>query len=146
MNAGFDTILPGLVAKTYDIGASAFGLTPERSKTVGFVPYVNGGSGLAAKAGNPLGPKREPMPLCGHSVSAQKGSVQGLDQLPAISKKCTRAGKDPVRIDLFPSQDEANLAVVSGRVDAVMGEDGPARQVITEPQHARTKAFLAAVR
>ncbi|MFE7330140.1 ABC transporter substrate-binding protein [Streptomyces sp. NPDC057565] len=122
VNAGFDSILPGLAAKKYDIGASAFSVTPERSKTVDFVPYLNGGSGLAAKTGNPLGLKMDPMSLCGHTIAAQKGAIQGLDQLPTISKICTDAGKPAVKIELFPSQDGANLAVVSGRVDAVMAD------------------------
>ncbi|MDI3403309.1 ABC transporter substrate-binding protein [Streptomyces cavernicola] len=122
VNAGFDSILPGLAAKKYDIGASAFSITPERAKTVDFVTYLRGGTGIAVKTGNPLGLKMEPKSLCGHAVSAQKGSVQGLSQLPEISKSCTEAGRKPVAIELFPSQDGANLAVVSGRVDAVMAD------------------------
>ncbi|WP_112466779.1 ABC transporter substrate-binding protein [Streptomyces triticisoli] len=125
VNAGFDGILPGLAARKFDIGASAFSITPERSKTVDFVPYLNAGSGLAVKAGNPLGLKMDPMALCGHTVAAQKGSIQGISQLPAISKTCTGAGKAPVKADLFPSQDGANLAVVSGRADAVMADSVP---------------------
>ncbi|MFJ2306762.1 ABC transporter substrate-binding protein [Streptomyces sp. NPDC087787] len=122
VNAGFDGILPGLAARKFDVGASAFSITPERSKTVDFVPYLNGGSGIAVRTGNPLGLRMDPAVLCGRTISAQKGSLQGLEQLPAISKKCTGAGKAPVKIDLFPSQDGANLAVVSGRVDAVMAD------------------------
>ncbi|MDQ8706115.1 ABC transporter substrate-binding protein [Streptomyces sp. LHD-70] len=122
VNAGFDSILPGLAAKKYDIGASAFSVTPERAKTVDFVTYLRGGTGIAVKTGNPLGLKMAPKSLCGHAVSAQKGSVQGLSQLPEISKSCAEAGRKPVAIELFPSQDGANLAVVSGRVDAVMAD------------------------
>lgn len=122
INAGFDSILPGLAAKKYDIGASAFSVTPERSRTVDFVPYLNGGSGLAVGTGNPLRLTMDPMALCGRTVSAQKGSAQGLTQLPAIAKICTGAGKPPVRAELFPTQDGADLAVASGRVDAVMAD------------------------
>jgi polar amino acid transport system substrate-binding protein len=122
VNAGFDSILPGLAAKKYDVGASAFSVTPERARTVDFVSYLHSGSGLAVKAGNPLGLKMDPMALCGRTVSSQKGSAQGLTQLPAISKLCTEAGKPPVEAELFPSQDGADLAVVSGRVDAVMAD------------------------
>jgi len=122
VNAGFDSILPGLAAKKYDVGASAFSITPERSETVEFVPYLNNGSGLAVEQGNPLGLKMDAKALCGYAVSGQKGSVQGLDQLPALSKVCTKAGKKPIEIELFPSQNGANLAVISGRVDAVMAD------------------------
>ncbi|MGW1003538.1 ABC transporter substrate-binding protein [Streptomyces sp. NPDC002520] len=125
VNAGFDSILPGLAARKYDVGASAFSITPERSRTVDFVTYVQGGTGIAVPAGNPQGLAMKPLSLCGHSLSAQKGSEQGLTLLPEISKKCTAAGRKPVGIDLFPSQDGANLAVVSGRVDAVMADTVP---------------------
>ena len=59
------------------------------------------------------------MSLCGHKLSAQKGSIQGMEQLPAIDKQCRSAGKDPVGIQLYPSQNDANLALTSGRVDAI---------------------------
>lgn len=122
VNAGFDSILPGLAAGKYDLGASSFSVTPERSRTVDFVPYLDGGSSIAVAKGNPKKLSMDPDLLCGLTVSAQKGSVQGLEQLPAISEECRAAGDRPVGIELFPSQDGANLAVVSGRADAVMAD------------------------
>jgi polar amino acid transport system substrate-binding protein len=122
VNAGFDTILPGLAAGKYDMGESAFSVTPEREKTVDFVTYLNAGSGIAVAKGNPLGLEMDPAQLCGRPVAAQKGSTQGIAQLPAISEECTKAGKKPVAISLFPSQNDANLALTSGRVDAVMAD------------------------
>lgn len=62
------------------------------------------------------------MALCGHKISAQKGTSQGIEQLPKISDDCTAAGKSAIDIQLYPSQDEANLALTSGRVDAVMAD------------------------
>lgn len=125
VNAGFDTILPGLAAGKYDAGISAFSVSPDREKTVDFVVYLKDGSGLAVKAGNPLGLTMDPTSLCGHTVAAQKGTTQGLDQLPAISKQCTASGKPAVTIQLYPSQDEANLALTSGRADGVLADSVP---------------------
>ncbi len=122
VNAGFDTILPGLAAKKYDAGTSAFSVTPERVKTVSFVPYLAAGTGIAVAPGNPKKLKMDPMVLCGNTIAAQKGSVQGIQQLPDISKSCSGAGKQSVTIRLFPSQNEANLAVTSGRAEAVMAD------------------------
>jgi polar amino acid transport system substrate-binding protein len=122
INAGFDTILVGLAATKYDVGMSAFSVTPERTKSVDFVVYLNGGSGIDVKTGNPMKLSMDPKTLCGHKVSAQKGSVQGLDYLPKFSTDCKAAGKGEIDIQLYPSQTDANLAVTSGRADAVMGD------------------------
>ena len=122
VNAGFDTILPGLAANKYDMGESAFSVTPEREETVDFVTYMNAGSGIAVQPGNPLALEMDPADLCGHRVAAQKGSTQGITQLPQISKDCEAAGDEPVDVRLYPSQNDANLALTSGRVDAVMAD------------------------
>jgi polar amino acid transport system substrate-binding protein len=64
----------------------------------------------------------DPKSLCGHKISAQKGSVQALDYLPKFSADCETAGSAKIEIQLYPSQTDANLAVTSGRADAVMGD------------------------
>ncbi len=126
VNAGFDTILPGLSAGKYDVGASAFSVTDERRDVVDFVPYVQMGSGLAVATGNPLGLTLDDVTtLCGHTVTAQKGSIQGIETLPRLSKECESAGQEPITIQLYPSQNQANLALASGRADAVMADSGP---------------------
>ncbi|MFI6058527.1 ABC transporter substrate-binding protein [Streptomyces sp. NPDC051286] len=122
VNAAFDGILPGLQARKYDAGISGFAVTPEREKQVQFVTYLAGGTGLGVKAGNPHGLRMAPKALCGHTIGAQKGTVQGLEQLPEFSKSCVTGGKKPIVIQLFPSQNEANLALASGRVEAVMAD------------------------
>ncbi|MGN6782755.1 MAG: ABC transporter substrate-binding protein [Marmoricola sp.] len=126
VNAGFDTILPGLAAGKYDVGASAFTVTAERRKVVDFIPYAAVGSGLAVATGNPDKLTLDDVStLCGHTVTAQKGSIQGIQVLPELSGKCTAAGKKPIAIQLYPSQNQANLALSSGRADAVMADSAP---------------------
>ena len=49
VNATFDTIIPGLAAGKYDVGASSFTDTKEREKTVDFVTYFTAGTSFYAK-------------------------------------------------------------------------------------------------
>lgn len=120
--ATFDTILPGLASGKYDMAMSAFSVTPEREKIVDFVDYLNGGSGVAVVPGNPQQISMDPLSMCGKKIAGQKGSIQSMEYLPAFSKECTAAGKEPIIIQNFPGQTDANLALTSGRVDAVVAD------------------------
>lgn len=120
--ATFDTILPGLTSHKYDLGMSAFSVTPERAKAVDFVPYLDNGTGLAVSPGNPLKLAIEGQSLCGQKVAAQKGSIQSMDLIPLLSKKCTEAGKPALEAQNFPTQTDANLALTSGRVSGVLAD------------------------
>ena len=122
VNAAFDSILIGLTSQKYDVGMSAFSASAERAKVVDFVTYGAGGSGIAVPKGNPKALSMDPMTLCGRTVAAQKGTIQGLDYLPKFSADCTAAGKAAITADLYPAQTDANLAVTSGRADAVMAD------------------------
>ena len=122
VNAGFDSILPGLAAGRYDMAESSFSVTPDRQKTVDFVDYLQGGAGIAVTPGNPKNLSMDPMVLCGHKIAAQKGTTQAIEQLPNIAKMCTDAGKPAVEPELFPSQNDAILALNSGRVDGMMAD------------------------
>jgi polar amino acid transport system substrate-binding protein len=126
VNAGFDTILPGLQSKKYDAAVSALGITDERREIVDFVPYLSMGSGLAVPSGNPDGLSLEdPTTLCGKTVSGLKGSIQTISILPELSTACDGADAKPIKIANFPTQNEANLALISGRADAIMADSMP---------------------
>lgn len=120
--ATFDTILPGLSSGKYDMGMSAFSVSAERRKAVDFVPYNQGGSAVAVKPGNPEKLAMNADALCGKSIAAQKGTSQSQDILPLFTKECTDGGKPAIDIQLFPSQNDANLALISGRVQGVMAD------------------------
>lgn len=122
----FDAIIPALQAKRFDLGMSGFFVTPERQKVVDFVPYLRDGSALVVRAGNPLKLSMDdPMTLCGRRMAGEKGSVQGIEYLPAISKQCTAAGERAIDVMLFPKLDEAHLALTGGRADAIMEDSVP---------------------
>jgi polar amino acid transport system substrate-binding protein len=120
VNATFDTIIPGLAAGKYDLGASSFTDTKEREKTVEFVDYFSAGISFYAKASaNPGVNTVED--LCGKSVSVEKGTVE-QEEAEAQSKKCTKAGKKSVSVLTYPDQNGANLAISSGRAEVGMAD------------------------
>lgn len=113
VNATFATIIPGLAAGRYDMGASSFTDTKAREKSVDFVDYANvgesfytkaqGGASIASIAG-----------ICGMTVSVESGTTEETDA-KTQSAKCTKAGKPAVKVLVFDTQTQANLAVSSGR-------------------------------
>jgi polar amino acid transport system substrate-binding protein len=119
-NQTFDSIIPGLAAKKYDLGASSFTDTKERQKTVDFVTYFSAGTSFYEKAQG--GPKINGLAdICGHKVAVEKGTTQA-DDATAQGKKCTAAGKPGVNVLVFPDQNGANLALSSGRADVGMAD------------------------
>ncbi|MEU8310431.1 ABC transporter substrate-binding protein [Actinomadura sp. NPDC048955] len=122
----FDAIIPALQAKRFNLGMSGFFITPARQKVVDFVPYLRDGSALVVKAGNPLKLSMDNlMSLCGHRLAGEKGSVQGIEYLPAISKDCTASGRPAITVMMFPELDDAHLALTGGRADAIMEDSVP---------------------
>ena len=114
VNSTFEAIIPGLAAGRYDIGASSFTDTKEREKKVDFVTYLLVGEAFLSKASG--GPKLNTLAeLCGHTVSVEKGTTE-LEDAEKQSKKCSAAGK-PIKLLVFPGQNDANLALSSGRAE-----------------------------
>jgi polar amino acid transport system substrate-binding protein len=120
VNSTFDSIIPGLAAKKYDLGVSSHNDTKERQKTVDFVDYFTAGSSFYVKAQG--GPTINTLDdLCGHKVAVEKGTTQADDAL-AQDKRCKAAGKAGVTPLVLPDQNGANLALSSGRADVGMAD------------------------
>ncbi|WP_019633223.1 transporter substrate-binding domain-containing protein [Actinomadura atramentaria] len=128
--AGFDAIIPGIKGGTYQLGMSSLTDSKEREKTVDFVTYFTAGTALMVKTGNPGGFKPDDLSLCGKKVAVEKGTVQ-LDEVSPYdekagkgtrTKKCTDAGKPAPVAQPYPDQNGANLALSSGRADAVLAD------------------------
>jgi polar amino acid transport system substrate-binding protein len=113
VNATFDTIIPGLQAGKYDLGASSFTDNKTREKVVDFVDYLVAGESFYTKAqgGTNIASIAD---ICGKTVSVEKGTTEEADA-GTQSKKCTSAGKPAVTVLSFSDQNQANLAVSSGR-------------------------------
>jgi polar amino acid transport system substrate-binding protein len=129
VNATFDSIIPGLAAGKYDLGASSFSDTKEREKTVDFVDYASVGESFYTKAqgGTTIASIAD---ICGKTVSVEKGTTEEADA-GTQSAKCTKAGKPAVKILSFPDQNGANLAVASGRAQLGFADEPVAVYQVT---------------
>jgi polar amino acid transport system substrate-binding protein len=112
-NVTFDDIIPGMAAGKYMMGASSFTDTKVREKTVNFVDYASVGESFYTKAQGGSNIKSI-ADICGLTVAVETGTTEA-DDAQAQSKKCTAAGKKAVTVTAFPDQNQANLAVSSGR-------------------------------
>lgn len=117
-HATFDSILPGLTTKKFDVGMSGFTDTKEREETVDFVTYFSAGTAFFVKAQG--GPAINTLDdLCGRKLALQKGTAQ-VEDAEVQQGKCAAAGKPAIKVMTFPDQPGANLAIVSGRAEVGM--------------------------
>jgi polar amino acid transport system substrate-binding protein len=108
-NATFNTIITGIVDGKFNVGDSSFTDNKTREKQVDFVDYFVAGEGYYVKATstktfNGLAS------LCGHSVAVESGTTEESDAK-------TQAKTCHVSVLSFSDQNQANLAVSSGRAD-----------------------------
>jgi polar amino acid transport system substrate-binding protein len=130
VNAGFDSIIPGLSSGKYGIGMSSFTDTKERQQTVDFVTYYNAGTSFyTAASGGP--DVTDLSSLCGLTVGVESGTTQKIDATKQ-SSKCTAAGQQPVSVQTFPDQNGANLALSSGRVQVVSADSPVADYAVAQ--------------
>lgn len=129
VDAGFDGIIPGLASGKYDLGMSSFTDTKAREKVVDFVTYFSAGTAFFIKTGGPT--INSLADLCGHTVAVETGTTQA-DDATAQSKACTKAGKKPVTVQVYPKQDGANLALASGRAEVSMADSPVAAYQVTQ--------------
>jgi len=130
-NQPFDSIIPGLAAKKYDLGMSSFTDTKEREQTVDFVTYAQAGESFFVNADG--GPNITGLDdsICGLKIGAEKGTTEA-DDATAQSKKCTEAGKPAVQVSVFPDENGVNLALSSGRIDAGFADTPPAAYAVKQ--------------
>lgn len=114
----FDVIIPGLAGGRYNAGFSSFGVTPERLQTLDFVPQRREGTAYASLASKPVPVSTEP-DLCGHSVAVLTGAWDFQYLTDVSAEKCVAAGAAPIDLQQFTTQNAAELAVSSGRVELV---------------------------
>ena len=136
VNASFDSIIPALQSGKYDMSMSSFTITKKRQEVVDFVSYMTAGTSFYEKAKG--GPKVSGLSdLCGMTVAVEKGTTQA-DDATKQSKECVAAGKKAVTVSVFPDQNGANLAIVSGRAQIGMA-DSPVAAWIVEESHGKFK-------
>ncbi|MET1044828.1 MAG: ABC transporter substrate-binding protein [Microbacteriaceae bacterium] len=121
--SGFDKIIPSITGGSYDVGMSSFTDNEEREMVVDFVNYYEAGIQWAQQIGEDV----DPANACGLTVSVQATTYEETEELPAKSDECVAAGKEPIDILKFETQDEATNALALGRADA-MSADSPITQ------------------
>jgi len=84
-NVTFNGIIPALAAGRYDIAMSAMTDNTDREKQVDFIDYLSVGSSIMVRSADDKGITGFNATLCGHSVAAERGTVQ-VTQVKAI--KC----------------------------------------------------------
>ncbi len=140
--AGFDGIIPGLAGGRYELSMSSFTDNKQREKAVDFVTYFSAGTSMMVRQGNPEQLATSDDSLCGKTVAAAKGTVQIDADIPARSRKCRAAGKPAVQPLGFPDSAGPNLALSSGRADAVLA-DSPVAQYIAKKSNGRLEVVGA---
>ncbi|RQR49638.1 ABC transporter substrate-binding protein [Burkholderia sp. Bp9125] len=110
VESSFDGMIPGLLARKFDVIASSMTITPKRMQQIAFTNRIsNAPARLVVRKGAPLLPSAES--LKGKRVGVEQGSAQA-DYAIA---NWQRAG---VQIVSYPNQDQVYADLVSGRLDA----------------------------
>jgi polar amino acid transport system substrate-binding protein len=112
-NVTFDNIIAGIKSGRYQVGNSSFTDTKAREKQVNFVDYFQAGEGVYAKANSKVNFKGFSS-FCGLKVAVETGTVEQSDALTA-AKSCS--SKKKLDVVAFPTQTEANAAVLSGQAN-----------------------------
>ena len=109
----WDGIIPALLAGKYDVIIASMFITDKRKKQVDFTdPYQKSAMTFVVPKDSTLS-DFSPQSLAGKVIGAQGSTTQG-DYLSALYPESD--------IRLYPTQDAVNLDLVSGRLDAQVGD------------------------
>ena len=126
----FDDIIPALLAKNpkYVMSFSSFTPTADREASgIDFITYYQAGESWLTRVGGPTITAASQM--CGKSVAVESGTVEESDAygymgqnpgggaIKGDTDNCTAAGLKDINVESFPSQTNANAALISGRAD-----------------------------
>ncbi|WP_030416015.1 ABC transporter substrate-binding protein [Streptomyces sp. NRRL S-1448] len=146
-NATFDTLMGGLKSKRYDIAMSAMTDTKERQegidsntgKKIGqgvdFIDYLNVGVSLYTQKGKTNGVDGWET-LCGKKIAVQRGTVSH-DLAKDKSKACQKNGEEPISIEAFDNDSEAQTRLRTAGVDAVSSDYPVAAYAVKVSGHGK---------
>ncbi|NEI74016.1 transporter substrate-binding domain-containing protein [Rhizobium lusitanum] len=127
MKQDWDGLIPGLLAKKFDLIAASMTITADRKKKVDFTEkYYQTPSQFSARKGSGLGV--DPESLKGKTIGVQRGTIQAcyLEKFYSGSS-----------VKVYPSQLEAFNDLVAGRVDVVFSDRvGAQEQLLKGPDGA----------
>ncbi len=111
-SATFDSLIPSLRAKRFDVIMSSMNDNPERAKQVAFVDYMTATMGILVKKGSPI-KANSYSDLCGHSVAVERGTVEQQDLISA-NNSCS----SKMNILVSAADSDAYQAFNSGHADS----------------------------
>ena len=113
----FDSVLPGVQAGKFTLGASGISITPKREKNTLFtVPYCLAAQAIVVKEGSAIASKAD---LDGKKVSVQTGTT--------AETFCMENG---YKVNSYTANDDAKLALVMDKVDAWVIDDLTAAEMV----------------
>jgi polar amino acid transport system substrate-binding protein len=116
VETNFPGLLPGLAADRFDVVLSGMNDTKERQEQVDFVDYMESGSSVLVKSGNPEGIDGVDG-LCGKIVGETVGTTY-IEEVGEFSKACEQRGEEPIEVQTFPAGVEVAQALQTGRIHA----------------------------
>jgi polar amino acid transport system substrate-binding protein len=122
VNTSFDGLIPGVQSGRYPAAMECISDSLPREKQVSFVDFIYDTAGVYTTANNASKITTNPLSLCGLTAASQTGLdfVGFLKQI--LSPHCTKNGKPPIKLSLYPSEAATLLALYSGRVDFVLDD------------------------
>lgn len=114
----WDGMIPALLAKRYDAIIASMVVTEERQKKIAFTDrYYTTRLGIAVAKSSSLA-SLAPENFKGMTVGAQSSSTQATYAEDIL-------GKAGAHVKLYPTQDDANMDLANGRLDAVVNDKFP---------------------
>ncbi|MBV6273692.1 transporter substrate-binding domain-containing protein [Alcaligenaceae bacterium CGII-47] len=122
----FDSLIPSLQAERFDLVISGMSVTPERAKVISFsIPYASEDSAFVLPKGSPLVQADDQdiifKGLAGKTVGVQGGTTQGV----FLQKFAPE-----LKLKTYETQDQMQIDLNSGRLDATFSEVTPQAQFI----------------
>lgn len=111
VNQAFDSLIPALQLGKIDAVIAAMNITPERQKQVDFTTpyYLNTASVVASKRSH-------------LTLDNLKGKVIGVQSGTTFGPYLQNKYGTQIKVQTYASEESAFLDLVSGRIDAVMGD------------------------
>ena len=122
----FETLIPGVRDRRFDVIASTLYAKVEREIEIDFVHYMRTGISIAVPAGSQRGFAR-PEELCGARVASIKGAAW-LERLVSLNN--TDCYRQRITLREFATSPEATRALIDGEVDAQVEDSGVLQSIV----------------
>lgn len=121
----WDGLLPGLMAKKYDVVIDAMSITPERQAQVDFTdPYFTNTLVFLTKQGSTINPD-DPAQIDSHKIAAQRST---------LSTQWMEKNHPKAKLNLYEGLDNAFMDLAAGRSDLMISDKAPAAYWLTTPE------------